>query len=290
MRTLLTVDWDAFIPEPIEADMGHRESRLFREQMWMTGCRNWLRDIMIPSDYAAPSFWNSLDVPHGWSAPRYLSDSHVVGFELCKKHDIECVVIVDQHHDLWPYNANDGGEGEIHCGNWLRAAVELLNVRSIIWFSPAFSHCNDPVMISSLRDEMSSKGATFHHYDIKHFAKWSGDGTGGKLRVDAVHVCRSSCWTPPWCDRDFRKFVSRLHPCDILDPGKDQGLGEWNPLDQRPMPSDETSVGFQQFIGSSNPQHSKQMEEMKARTRKWIEECGEHPKALAALPPEGAKF
>jgi hypothetical protein len=32
--------------------------------------------------------------------------------------------------------------------------------------------------------------------------------------VDAVHVCRSGCWTAPWLDLKFLKFVedSKLQP------------------------------------------------------------------------------
>lgn len=277
-RTLLTVDWDAFIPEPLEADMGHKENMLFREMMWQTGTRGWLKDVMKPSDFARSSFWSNVATEKAQA--RYLSDSHMVGFDICRKHQINKVIIVDQHHDLWPFNY----EGfEVDCANWLRAAVEVLGVHEIVWYAPAFSHCvpeEGTPEADKLFDWLDEHGASL---TVKTMEDFIEDGTH---HPTVLHACRSSCWTPPWLDANFRRFVAKLQPATILDPAAEQGMGEWNPLDQRGNVPDDDEIWGDFF--EVNPNHKAGRLKLRDHCIDWVRSCGEHVSTFGEpLPPEG---
>ena len=267
-RTLLTVDWDAFIPEPLEADRQHQESLLHRNVLWQIGSRDWLRGVMELSDFAdPPRFWSHVAIPS--DSPRYISDSHLVGAEICRDHRINKVVIVDQHHDLWPWHTDDPN---VHCGNWLTAAIAMFGIQEVVWYAPEFSHCIPEEGEDFCGEWLEEHGTTLSIKSMEEFEALQHEPT-------VVHVCRSSCWTPPWLDHKFREFVSPLQPFTVSDLGGD----DWNPLDIRP--GLQSDPAYQQLLANSDGEAARKgLAELKARCLDWIRECGEHTNLF---PPEG---
>tara|TARA_A100001037_G_scaffold301985_1_gene332633 strand:- start:147 stop:1040 length:894 start_codon:yes stop_codon:yes gene_type:complete len=266
-KTLLTIDWDAFIPEPIEADLGHNESLLYREILW--GHRGYLEPIMQLSKFAN-GFFDGMDLSR---VPIYISDSHMEAFSVMwpdtslPPEGEWKVALVDQHHDMWPSN-----EDRVCCATWLTQAIEVGMVREVDWYCPSFSHC---VPTKGTGDEDMLRPLLNDHgvdMSVRSMDEWEENRC--KLQPDAIHICRSSCWTPPWLDRDFQQFCLSA----AFGQGERQitTLGEWNPVDVRPSPVDGNDA-HEEVLRSMIPDREKGLEALVSKCLEWVKECGEHP-------------
>ena len=112
-KTLLTVDWDYFVPEEFTWDIGHRESIIFLDMLWHT--RGRLIDEMKTSGEQV-GFWSRVkDSLNIETNEIIVTDSHVHVIDEAAK--CNHVIIIDAHHDCWPLDAAD--PIKLHCGNWL---------------------------------------------------------------------------------------------------------------------------------------------------------------------------
>ena len=201
MKTLLTVDWDAFVAEKTEWDLGHWESLLYLKFLWMS--RMWLYD-QIKTSGKEKDFWKK--VPPG-SGVTWVSDSHLFAFHL--SHGVNRIVLVDGHHDCWPPSSS---KKLIECHNWLRAWLQSGKKRMVTWVRPDWS-----AGVMEVPDDLKDR------FEIV--------GLDDKLELGDVwnvHVCRSGCWTPPWLDKAFIDFVGcRGYPVARLQSG------DWDPMKPR---------------------------------------------------------
>lgn len=192
-RTILTVDWDAFIPvgkkgDPQLWDIGHAETGLHINTLWQL--RGQLYNLMQVEATLADPFWAAMRSRFA-NLPDYtlVSDSHMHVFTWLQ--DITTVILVDAHHDCW-----EGPKGKVDCSNWGRMWLGKSRTKHIHWIIPDWV---DATTYEEWNFVKKDKRVTLH--------KLSDVLKGGVLNLPAtvnrVHVCRSGCWTPPWLDQTF---------------------------------------------------------------------------------------
>jgi len=208
--TILTVDWDFFVPENPLWDMGHNESLLFLKVLW--AMRMHLANDMKTNGHES-GFWAWV---MSWADVRRAkltaSDSHAYAFPVA--HNAQRVILVDAHHDCWPVK----GDG-VGCHDWGRAWLDRDPTREIIWIHPDDDyHDNYPLpkeVIGRVK-EVPYKAAVMP-----------------EVKVDAVHVCRSGCWTPPWLDGAFNDFLDEIERRVGLGPVELLQTDDWDPTQPR---------------------------------------------------------
>lgn len=206
VKTLLTVDWDYFVPERPEWDLGHSESLAFLDMMWRT--RYGLLDKITTSG-AEKGFWKAAGAVGKGTGLTYVSDSHAFAYGLLE--GVDRVLIVDAHHDCWQEDSLgvEKDQGRVYCHNWLRVWLQRGRKRTVCWLRPDWSKDLFEVP-EDLRDRVRVIN------------------TLENQKIDRVHVCRSGCWTPPWLDRQFIEFVQARGGLTIR-----QQEGPWDPLQER---------------------------------------------------------
>ena len=216
-RTILTVDWDAFIPtghgDPQLWDLGHAETKLHRNMMWQL--RGYLYNVMKVNQQLAASFWAAM-AQRFQRLPTHtiVSDSHTHVYQWLQ--DVTTVILVDAHHDCW-----EGPKGAVDCSNWARVWLGKSRTKRIHWIVPDW-------VDASIYEEWNfvKKDKCVVLYKLSEVLAGSGiitlPGT-----VDRVHVCRSGCWTPPWCDQEFLDWL-KGREC-LTFPVSERGT-EWDAL------------------------------------------------------------
>jgi hypothetical protein len=201
LKTLVTVDWDFFVPENPNWDMGHEENLLFLNFMWKT--RAGLFD-MIKTTGLEKGFWERTGLKAKAGDYTYVSDSHLFAYGLLK--GIDNVVLVDAHHDCW----KEGGKN-VYCHNWLRLWLEKNKKNRATWVCPEWAAGN-----FTLPADMDRVTVVHEMPDVS------------KMNVRDVHICRSGCWTAPWLDKQFIEFVEDRGGWEVP-----LQVDAWNPLKER---------------------------------------------------------
>lgn len=210
MKTLLTVDFDFFVPEKPEWDMGHQESLIFLKMLWTS--RIGLMDKM-KTDGNESGFWQQF-AGVKFTGPTWVSDSHAYAHSLLK--GVNRVVLFDAHHDCWEGDSLgvDKSERRIMCHNWLREWLMGGKNRKVTWVKPDWQKA------CTLPKDMKGR------VKVVTYSKGMDLGLEGSV---GLHICRSGCWVPPWLDKAFLAFVEALRR-SIPIPMQD---GEWNALKER---------------------------------------------------------
>jgi hypothetical protein len=201
MKTLLSVDWDYFVPERPEYDLSHSESPIFLDMVWRS--RSGLLDH-IKTTGTEEGFWDRLGGSMDGVGPTYVSDSHMYAYRLLLS-GVDHVILVDAHHDCW----KEGRKDHVYCHNWLRVWLAGGKHRRVTWIQPEWS-----------------KGIFEVPKDLRKLVATESEIKG---KIDMVHVCRSGCWTPPWLDKQFIQFVDSRKSLKI----NMQGELPWNPMAER---------------------------------------------------------
>jgi hypothetical protein len=207
MKTLLTIDFDFFVPERPEWDFGHREALIFLNMLWST--RFGYVDKM-KTDGNEVGFWDTIDQKN-IKKPVWVSDSHAYAYSLL--YGVSRVVLFDAHHDCWK---GDGREG-VACDNWLRVWLKGSKKRQAVWVQPEWLEDG----LYSVPDDLKGR------LEVVRWKKGMDLGLEGAV---TAHVCRSGCWVPPWLDKAFLGFVGAL--AGDLSPVPMQH-GDWDPLNER---------------------------------------------------------
>jgi len=210
MKTLLSVDFDYWVPEKPEYDFGHSESLMFLKMLWMTRI---MYHEAIKTTGQENNFWDLVKskVPVVKKGT-WVSDSHAYAHSIT--NGIGHILLVDAHHDCWEGDSLglDNTVNDVYCHNWVRVWLEGDKRRRVTWIQPKWSVGN-----FSVPDDLRNR--------VKVISE--GDDWGVKT-IDRVHICRSGCWVPPWLDKDFVKFVNSRGG-KVL---KMQG-GDWDPMAER---------------------------------------------------------
>jgi hypothetical protein len=210
MKTLLSVDFDYFVPEKQEYDFGHSETLMFLSMIWST--RMFYYDH-IKTTGGEEQFWNLLNSKVSVvKSGTFVSESHAYAHSLL--HGIGHIILVDAHHDCW-YGDSLGIDKtvkDIYCHNWVREWLKGNKKRRVTWVQPEWSVGNFSVP-TDLLDRVTVIS--------------EGDDWGVK-QIDRVHICRSGCWVPPWLDQKFINFVNNRGGSIV----KMQD-GDWDPMVKR---------------------------------------------------------
>jgi hypothetical protein len=211
MMQLLSIDFDYFFPESQSDpqalyDWGHRESKLFIEDLWEIRASGFLANKMdLPGlSGEEQTFWKRIKVIN--DAPLYLAESHAYACDeqiIRRFMDDErrgytnAIWSFDAHHDLGYHDGtvSDLLKGKIDCGTWLLYYFlrwdATIHVRYPRWKRNA---CQS--------DGLLDTPSSLHTID-RSFCR-----VREKLPVfDAIFLCRSGAWVPSWLDTAFHAFA-----------------------------------------------------------------------------------
>lgn len=258
MRAFLSIDWDYFVRSLYSWDWGHQESPFFMEGgMWEIRVSGLLmqgldiRGEMDPKKWAQPkpwSFWNILSQlgydfsmldessEVGGICNYMVADSHAVAGPFFREvsdffgHP-DIIINFDAHHDM---GYGDKAKidrlvksGQVTCDMWLRLLMSRYpkmraNVVYPNWRFEEFS-------LESEKKELKRvlPPGVFKRTQIGAFMDETGAVSdvvkpANEIKVQALFICRSSAWAPPWLDKQFIDFVSEfgnhtgIEPCEYV--------------------------------------------------------------------------
>lgn len=231
-KTLLTVDWDFFFPRPDESpghtvndvllyDWGHREAAFFLGPVWTIRAGSFLaHDLPLPRvNDEWQHFWQRFTF-----SPRcrlYYGESHARAVSIPLERSVREVWNYDAHHDCG-YSQEDlyrsAGKGEWDCATW--GFLYLYTGRRIHVRYPRWK--GDAARIDTLPEGYPFEHRLDRQLDRPTDSDLGALANGPALPIDAVYVCRSGAWVPPWCDDEFEQFLARcpLTPRRCLEPGE----------------------------------------------------------------------
>ena len=209
-KTLLTVDWDYFIPEDPYWDFQRMENLFSLRTLWLARGSRWQNVIKTTGE--ENRWWDKLHRRFEIDTDTiYVSDSHLFAAKL---GTYDQIITVDAHHDMWPPSVNDP-DATLWCDNWLRQYLQLNPNTTAYWVQAEWAK------ETFQRKRPGDK-------DYTDLWKRVRDGWPKAANITTVHVCRSGCWTPPWLDDRFIDFVE--------DPGawtQTLQFGDWDPMVSR---------------------------------------------------------
>lgn len=219
----LSLDWDFFCREKPEWDWGHTETRIHQVLSWAVRASTSLargEDLRKETSlkYAKPApgrFWQSLQ-RLGFTFDRTsklgIADSHrhAYRFFTGEPDDVQ-IVHVDAHHDLfYSVDALDTSieQDDPRCDDWHLLTLLRGNIRSLVVYPPWKGLCE----WEWLMDNILNTANTWEiHRTLRKMADacvWGDPNVPAVAGpVEAVFVCRSSAWTPPWHDKAFNRLV-----------------------------------------------------------------------------------
>lgn len=192
---ILSVDWDYFFPDLSEYDWGANEDiNYYYEMIWPVR----YHDIGIISKERACDNVNPSGHKDFWQ--KILTNSDIKRIVITDSHkDIEILLCngynsiwnFDQHHDM------DDRVFNLTCANWVTALKVPLKKYHLVY----------PWWRASTLIK-----------DIPQLYFGPGPKVLEKIRplpnpppnFDTIFLCRSSCWTPPWSDNEWIKFIDQL--------------------------------------------------------------------------------
>jgi len=210
---MLSIDWDYFFADLAWMDWGHNESALMLELIWTTRVDSLnLKTRESALDYVLPN----LKLLYGGDGDKgflervlakecernlrlFVAESHVEllrwldSYKLRQSEEI-WISNYDQHHDC---GYSDMPSGSYDCGAWAKGAYDIGKLNQYYLHYPAWRKDQPERSDRELKKRM--KGFGVWDFAIKD-----------PKRFDAVFICRSGGWTPPWCDADFIRFVSTV--------------------------------------------------------------------------------
>jgi len=226
---LLTVDWDSFFPMPAPDntdawylyDWGQKEAPFFMNGIWMMRAASFLRaGLELPSvndewrQFAQRFMLRDVET-------LYVGESHMSAVGLLNEGFDE-IWLYDAHHDCGYQGTNEidtiKEKEQVNCENWMIA----YNVWGDV--APEDMHVRYPHWKYWALDPDYGEGEPALPIDRK-----MDDGAPNDTVFDALYICRSGAWTPPWCDDLFDQFLLTWGADEITDE-----LAEGNcPLNKR---------------------------------------------------------
>lgn len=280
MTTLLTIDWDFFIQNRGEAapegmttfpNGQHQRNWIMFDWgafeghgpelggiLWWSRAGTWLRggldireDLAIlpekgcvdPSQFSLIMRERFPDLPE---VEKFVGDSHAwaisVANHLYETYGQIDVVSFDAHCDLGYSEEKvqrEADRGVADCGSWLYHGLENQTIRKVEIVYPDWKGM---VEWDKCRDEPFLK-PIMNRITACTWSKWLQKRVCYD-NLEAVHLCRSSNWTPPWLDQGFLDLTNWLgngvdnHEWVNLDnrddnPFNDKQIGGYNALEVR---------------------------------------------------------
>ena len=238
-RNALVVDWDYFMENPLMTTPKGREVEWFLYDwcysepygghskldllgplgayIWHTRARNFpARGFPLPRCQGWETFWDRFAALA--DAPLFYADSNLYaapskGFLPDGDGPWARIDLYDAHHDC----GYPGSSEEPDCGNWMamhrRHGTADLRVHYPAWRPSLDVAGEGPPQV--------------------HVRRRIDPGGPVRVRYDAVFLCRSGEWVPPWCDDQFQDFLER-YPGPVVRVG---------PLPERPFDPELAELG-----------------------------------------------
>ncbi|MFD3157743.1 arginase [Haloimpatiens sp. FM7330] len=221
-KVLLSIDWDYFIPIKSEWCGSYLENKKSITNLWYKRyLKSKMQGIDIQKymyvDKGAKSFWSTIKKIFGISknVKLYISDSHKLSYYIAKEYKCDKVYSFDAHSDLG-YGGLKSLEFELNCANWLGKLLKgkIIKEANIVYSKYSRETPKEFCEINNKFD--------VNYYNKKEIMSCSNIPLKD---VQAVHICRSGAWTPPWLDDKFSKFV---HNCNMNYKVIDCPVRKWN--------------------------------------------------------------
>jgi len=200
---LLSIDWDYFFPVLRDIDdtsflydWGHEENIPFMlDEIWYTRAGNFLRSGLPLPDTSGKEavFWSRFRFSE--NATLFYGDSHSLIYSPQVSSSTTEVWNFDAHHDSYHKMSEifKDGSGVVTCDNWATVLHVMRGVK-IHTFYPEWASWM-----------MEDKPCTEMKVQVD-------PGMPFRRVFDAVFLCRSAGWTPPWVEEKFYGF---LESCPI---------------------------------------------------------------------------
>ncbi|MDO5516335.1 MAG: arginase [Clostridium sp.] len=199
MNTLLTIDWDYFMPYINMMNTSYMENKSNIINHWY---KMYLENKSLGKDITKTmrsadflnAFWDKLREKFKFdnNTKLIVSDSHKEAYYAAKEFDCDEVLNIDAHTDLG-YGGMESLDFEVNCANWLG---KLLKDKAIDKGEIILS----PYSIEDPHDfEEINNNFDIEYKDIETIEEDSD--------IKAIHICRSGAWTAPWLDCEFKKFI-----------------------------------------------------------------------------------
>lgn len=228
MSNLLVVDFDYFFFNPLYAvhgnderfwlfDWGHNETDLFIHAVWPIRAATFIKHgFDLPRVEVPENWWDRFNIAD--DAICEVSDSNMYSGVVNNSAAFKHVWLFDAHHDLYRIQTHEQllefrDSGQVTCEDWMFA--HHLRGSRLHWRWPRWFNYGKNVRI-----------------DIPKWVNCDArrDDMGRlDMRFDAVSICRSGAWVPPWCDEAFEKFylscpASEITQVDDVDLRRDWSM------------------------------------------------------------------
>ncbi len=223
MKTILSIDFDFFVKEDSDLDIGHGDSRLFNETLWAIRETQWkaqgktVREIL-------PMVGHPVGLAH-YIMKRFLhrpdangasSESHAAIVDyLDKYHPVGSVEIInfDAHHDICYKDPVAEFHGEkVDCGNWVLHLLLAgrLSKYTIIYpdWRKEKNHGEDDGIFIKLPMPLRKL------IEVTYRSEWRRGKS--KRIIDGMFLCRSGPWVPPCYDKEFNILCRLLTGSNAL--------------------------------------------------------------------------
>ncbi|MCH3963131.1 MAG: arginase [Clostridium sp.] len=216
-KTLLSIDWDYFIPIKESWSGSYIENKRNIMLIWYKRYfeskrhgNNIEKSIRVGNELYRFICNMRKYFKLRKNIKMYVSDSHKFSYDIALKNKCESVINVDAHSDLG-YGGIKSLEFEVNCANWLGKLLKNNIIKSAnIIYSP---------YTMEYKEEFSEINNKFNvnYTQLEHISD---------MKIEAIHICRSGSWTPPWLDDFFNKFI---HSFSIPYKTMDCPLRSWHP-------------------------------------------------------------
>jgi hypothetical protein len=214
-KNLLVVDFDYFFLNKLEGgyyddemmlyDWQHFESEMYRTVLWPSrGSAFVTNGLELPMVDIPENWWSRFNIAP--DAVLEVSDSNLFSGAVNDYETYKHVWLYDAHHDLYGIKTEEQLEawrdrGKMSCENWMFS--HYLRGSKLHWRWPQWHR-----EAKNMRAEIPK----FVGCD----ARKDDMGPLNGIRFDAVSICRSGCWVPPWCDEQFVEFYQSCPVDEIV--------------------------------------------------------------------------
>ena len=189
---ILSVDWDYFFPCMDNYDWCHNERSFMLDLVWSTrvGAFDLLTkqkaiETLIPTGYQ--DFWDKMKF--AFPMQLFIAETHADLYHILSGCGPVAIWNFDAHHDLGYGSHNE----VLECGNW---ASHLLKEGRMHEYHLVYPEWRKGVPETKSEHMTRSQKRVNVHYEIPKLPMFN-----------AVFICRSSAWTPPWRDNHWMKFL-----------------------------------------------------------------------------------
>lgn len=191
---LLSIDWDFFFPDSMPYDWGHNETFFFLTDAWgmfRTDSHNQVTGEPALDAYAPTiprQFWSRV-LDKNMPSALFTAESHatimsvIKGLRSLSPKLVTSITHLDAHHD----HGYENKSPSLDCGNWA-AKAQAMGIEVNLYY---------PEWRKALAEAKPDVKPTSIHYGLPDPDKYLN-----------VFVCRSGCWTPPWYDDCFKRFIA----------------------------------------------------------------------------------